>query len=1558
MAGRYRVLEPLGRGGMATVFLVVDEPARSRCVLKQLSAEQPELLSAFRGEFALLCRLSHPHLTRVLDFGSELAAGGLIHYYTAEWVEGSSLSELDGQALLSAWLDALDGLQALHAVGIRHGDFSPRNVLVRRNGSGVLIDLGCARPFGQTEVVCGTEGFVAPELLQRGYGDARSDLFSAGASLKKLWREGSDKASAKVSRTLARLLADDPAERPSDAREVLELFGRDARRSALLGAPRLLGRESELAAFEAWLSAVQQAQQRPRVLSVFGAPGMGGTRLTRELLWRAQLSLRVLRAQAHEAAPVSRLIGELLGQRVSGVRALLGAARGLANLEQPLLLAVEDHDQLDEEQRKLLLMLARLLEPDGRAALLVSGKTPLFAPGLERAEQIEIGPLPIEALREWAAGRLSERGLRELHAESGGRPAAIERALASGKRTETKSGASALDAESRATLALLQALGDGASPDSWNLAFSVLQRLFEARLIERDGARIRLGQSLPELDPRDVAQAHRKVAAAIASHNPDALEGRAREAALLRHFTLAGDHRAAAELLAEYLPAWQLEPEAVKPALETLARSTSEAGALLTAAELLIAAGAARTAIRAAARSARLAGSEQHTARARLAIIDGLLRLGRGARAERVATRALEHTAGAELELLERLTRARLQRGDYAGAEAAALRALAQDPPALLEAPLEENLGIALGYLGRSSEAELHLQAALAAYGETASPRVRCRVLAHRAILAFRAGRLDAAIVDHARALAIAEQHDQADLLGLCLLNLGTAEQQAGQLGAALASYERGLLLARIVGRESTELTLLYNLANTYAELGAFERAADALDRLERRASTARLEHFAPAIALVRSEIELAHLSPERAGSELDRAERLFRERGLTRELLEVGLRRVDVALARGDLAQANERVAALGALARECQADDLALGIELAKARLALAQSEAARAQKLLEDARGRARSAGLRLLEARIETELVRAAELAGDGAAQREHAAHARRLWDRLAVDLPQALIDVFWRHPERSKLGELTRTFAAPRAATARQPETLARLLSLNRRLNSSLSTSRVIEYALEAAIDLTGAERGFLLGPDAELVARAGDEGGSDGPSRSIALRAIQREEPVLTTDAEIDARFAEQRSVHALRLKSVLCVPILAPRGTLGALYVDNRVQRGRFSEQERELLLAFADQVAIALSNARLHAELEQRTSELSEQKRTVERLSRGQAREIERLQKEVELTRRSLELRYDYSQIVGKSPALRSVLERLDRVTDSSVSVLIEGESGTGKELAARALHFNGPRKAKAFVGINCAALPETLLESELFGHVRGAFTGAVADKVGRFELVGSGTLFLDEVAEIPLDLQAKQLRVLQERTFERVGDARSLPLKARIVAATHRDLDAMVKDGSFREDLLYRLKVVEIRLPPLRDRREDIPILVEALLAKINREVHKRVRYVSREAMAALSSYDWPGNVRELENALTRAVVLAKGDVLELELLPIVARGAGEEPRPRAAADAATTEADIAPLRDVERRHIERALRATGWNKRRACALLDISRPTLDRKIEEFGLERPGA
>jgi len=385
-------------------------------------------------------------------------------------------------------------------------------------------------------------------------------------------------------------------------------------------------------------------------------------------------------------------------------------------------------------------------------------------------------------------------------------------------------------------------------------------------------------------------------------------------------------------------------------------------------------------------------------------------------------------------------------------------------------------------------------------------------------------------------------------------------------------------------------------------------------------------------------------------------------------------------------------------------------------------------------------------------------------------------------------------------------------------------------------------------------------------------------------------------------------------------------------------------VQRGRFTEAERSLLSAFADQLAIAIENARMHQELERQRAELSRQNEATLRLSRGQAREIARLKREVETQRESLSLRYDYSRIVGRGPAMRAVLERLDRVIDSDASLLVLGESGTGKELVARAVHWNGPRKSGPFMGINCAALPEALLESELFGHVRGAFTGAERDKQGLMLAASGGTLFLDEVGELPLATQAKLLRVLQEREVRPLGAEKSVPFDVRLIAATHRDLEQALSAGKFREDLYYRLAVVTVALPPLRDRPEDLPVLCAKILERLGHEAGRQAPELAPDALRRLSAHAFPGNVRELENVLTRAFVLAAGTRIRAEDLDLGARR-GVAPRAGSRRD---FEAD-------EKERILSALRQARWNVSVVSRSLGIPRNTLYRKLARYGLSR---
>ncbi len=329
-------------------------------------------------------------------------------------------------------------------------------------------------------------------------------------------------------------------------------------------------------------------------------------------------------------------------------------------------------------------------------------------------------------------------------------------------------------------------------------------------------------------------------------------------------------------------------------------------------------------------------------------------------------------------------------------------------------------------------------------------------------------------------------------------------------------------------------------------------------------------------------------------------------------------------------------------------------------------------------------------------------------------------------------------------------------------------------------------------------------------------------------------------------------------------------------------------------------------------------------------------------------RLSRKVAAVTSADEYQVSVGHIIGQSRSILDICKTIGKVATTDTSVLITGESGTGKEVVARAIHYHSGRPG-LFLPINCSAIVETLLESELFGHEKGSFTGAVARKEGKFEVANDGTLFLDEIGELALPLQAKLLRVLQERTFERVGGTQILETSARIIAATNRDLAARVAEKAFREDLFFRLGVVTLHLPPLRERMEDLPLLVEHLMQKINHKVHKAITRVSQTAWQAMKDYPWPGNVRELENVLTRAVVLARTDTITPDLL-----GLSAIPAKPASVPTGTSEPELITLDALEQRQVRSILKHTHWHKGKACEILGISRPALERKIKKYGLD----
>ncbi|HEU4536254.1 MAG TPA: sigma-54-dependent Fis family transcriptional regulator, partial [Polyangiaceae bacterium] len=376
-------------------------------------------------------------------------------------------------------------------------------------------------------------------------------------------------------------------------------------------------------------------------------------------------------------------------------------------------------------------------------------------------------------------------------------------------------------------------------------------------------------------------------------------------------------------------------------------------------------------------------------------------------------------------------------------------------------------------------------------------------------------------------------------------------------------------------------------------------------------------------------------------------------------------------------------------------------------------------------------------------------------------------------------------------------------------------------------------------------------------------------------------------------------------SVHENMLQSVACVPVRSPRGApIGALYLETRTRRGHLFEREVGVLRAFADQAAIAIENARLLEENTRRADALARANAELEAARARLAGQLDQKTVQLEITRKDLKdtravLRghFGYHGLVGTSAAMRRVYALVDRVKDTDIPVLITGESGTGKEVVARAVHQASPRAKKPFTGINCGAIPANLLESELFGHVKGAFTGADRERKGLFRESAGGTVLLDEIGEMPMKMQAGLLRVLQERLVRPVGGTHEEPIDARIVAATHRDLTAMIAAGAFREDLFYRLRVVEVFVPPLRERPEDIPLLIDHFLQRFAVRYRREKGSVGRDALRLLTEYAWPGNVRQLEHVLLNAWVLSDSAELDRDAfdLPPPSRLTPEPPAP---------------------------------------------------------------
>jgi len=891
---------------------------------------------------------------------------------------------------------------------------------------------------------------------------------------------------------------------------------------------------------------------------------------------------------------------------------------------------------------------------------------------------------------------------------------------------------------------------------------------------------------------------------------------------------------------------------------------------------------------------------------------------------------------------------------------------------ALAEAVAFESVVLGHAYGGRLPAARTLMRAPHPA----ALPAPRALYLT--ALLDHLGGQLDAALGAYGAALAEADRAGDIHTAAAIALNLGALAAEAGRYGDALTAQDRAI---RELGRlGAPELGLaLFNGAMLLCELDDGAGAVRLVARLRGEPGAAPDARAAAAYL----EAELAtRRGDSRAAA--DGFARLATLAGVPPHLARAGqLARAEVLGQRGDT---KEALAALEVGGNDAD-DEAGAPARLSRARVLMgakiwdAHVLAALADQLSGDVRA-AVTAGRRAAAWRTALAVARLRHRLGEVPRATEAFSEARRLFEEVRMSTPVDHRPGLDHDPEARFFADLARLGLGNNsgdgealARAARSEARLRRLLRINKRLNSELRLPRLLELIMDTVIELTEAERGFILLEDdkGELVVKVarnidqqslqgppGGEGGqgrgqgkddSSGSfevSRSIARQAAMGGGPIVTIDAAGDPRFREAMSVSDLHLRSVLAVPLQIKGRAAGTIYVDHRLRQGAFRDDDVQLVLDFAEQAAIAIENARLLNELRKRERQIDVLNRRLQGELDARKEELSGMKQELRENREALAIRYDYRNIVGRTPRMLELFRLLDRLTDTALPVVIQGESGTGKELVARALHFNGPRRQRPFVSENCAAIPETLLESTLFGAMKGAFTGADHDSRGLFEVADGGTLFLDEVGEMSPAMQGKLLRILQTGELRRVGAERTRKVDVRIIAATNRDLGRMVEEGKFRQDLFFRLSVARIALPPLRERREDIPAIVEHLLSKVaGSEPPKRV---VPAALARLAAYRWPGNVRELENELMRALAFCGDSITVADLSPHVA---GE-------AEAALTtleDPDSLALRPrverLERALLKEALSHSAGNQTRAAEALGLSRFGLQKKLRRYGM-----
>ena len=1615
---KYQIQGHLGTGGMGEVYRVLDLEQDRECALKILNTmvDQKAVHRRFHREFQVLNRFQHPRLARTFAWGFAEDRP----YFTMEYLPGRTLEKIIADHTLLGQFRAshffalmqqiVEGLAYIHAQGAVHRDLKPSNIMVLETEEGIettILDLGLAKfrhlhsvSITQTGATIGTAEYMSPEQGKGLWVDHRSDLYSLGVILYEMLTGvppffGQNPVSVilkhirespppmgevniavpeQTQQIVLKLLAKEPVDRYQSADEVVQALNGVASSEFVIPddeqrdvpvkvmRPQFVGRESEMKTLRAMLKNVQAGKQR--VVLISGESGVGKTRLAEELLGDALIhDFLCLKGAGREES------GQIYG-------ALIDAFQGAADLkaelpdsletdkfsvmeywlqllkrlrqQKPIVLCLEDIQWLDELTLEFLQYVLRDPEPcpfflcltcrwSNRESIPKEIENFIHSNELAEATRIQLEDLPREDVGYLAASMLGERSipsdaLQTLFRETGGQPLFVVEAVRTLVNVDVVQQNVYGDWQWREFPETL--LSDDFSEVLYRRVVAlpnVQQRVLEYVCVFLSDfsfellAEVWRGDELELLDVLDDL-----VGEGLLTTYGDEKERYQFSQGLCRRAIYDRVQNVRRRLLHREIGNALEEMEDAEELAEELADHFAAAGEQNKAVKYLCLSGKKALKIQAYRQALRRFEAvrdwtSDDAFESPADAIDFLCDYAD------VLRNCGQHNCA--LELLE---------------EAKAL--LPDDRKDLKTRILWTEGGI--HSLDRREEiAEEYILEALRLYRELGDVEGEIQALGSLAYLCDVSGRHEEAIAYMRRETAKYATLGEAQ-------NEVVIQERAGQtalvefrFATAKSHLEATVKTAQELGLENYRIWALNSLQRVYFYLGDLNRVEAICHEVISAWQKQGLVYWEAVnflylgeLALERDDfaeaLEYAETSAERF-LQTPRRDYVYRAYAIAA-----------TATARmGDTEVALEWAEKAGEGVQ--QTSGMFTGIlPLVYCGIGVASAYAGRIAK--------AEEAFEQAIECRRESKgdhWARALLMAGEFYLERDdvpkaqvHLKAAKQGFEDMEMSYFHEKTQVLLNQLDESSRGE----DAMPTSHLIKDAASISEIsidtISVDRLLllyevSHELTTERDVKVLLDRTLGnlltVYPAERvlvaiknetpkGFVVDAVRYYNVEADD---AEELSRGVISRVIETNEPVLSIDAQTDDRLNQYQSVIDYHIRSVLCVPLFhVEEGVIGALYVDHRGMDNAFSEADQTFLQAFANLVSVALVNARMYEQLEEKAQYLQQ--------------EVER--------------RYQLGDLFGQSDAMQMVYQFIERAAKSDIPVLVQGETGTGKELAARAIHYNSTRKDQRFLSENCAALSPELLQSELFGHKKGAFTGATEDHKGIFEEANGGTVFLDEIGDAPPQLQRSLLRVLQEGEIRRVGETGDRTVDVRIIAATNRDLKKEVEKGSFREDLYYRLHVIQIDMPPLREHIEDVPLLAEQLLTRAKEDANKLVGGLTVGAIKALTNYNWPGNVRELENEIRRAVALSEkeGDItpdLFSEAVGHAVSDVSVEYHLPAQADARTQAGGRLQdrMQEYERQLIRDALERYKGNITHTAKELGVARISLYRKINRLGL-----